>query len=153
MRVKSVTMKTVAVAPTLLHNASGDGGPPPPKTSTWSLHITTLVTKNKKISTSVDKLEKITGTIHRASVTLVKWDVCSEPKDTKRQRPPSHSLFALLSSDNRYRSICCCTIRLQNIFIPQAVKLLNLSSTLHSVDYFLSFLWCRMKGVNTRLQW
>ena len=123
--------------------------------STWSLHISTLVTKTttKKISTSADKLENITGIIYRASVTLVKWDVCSEPKDTKRQHPPSHSLFTLLLSDNRYRSVCCCTTRPQNSFIPQAERLLNSSSILHSVEYFLSFLWCRIKGLNTRLKW
>ena len=94
---------------------------------------------NKKISTSADKLENITGTIYRASVTLVKWDVCSEPKDTKRQHPPSHSLFTLLLSDNRYRSVCCCTTRPQNSFIPQAERLLNSSSILHSVEYFCLF--------------
>ena len=55
----------------------------------------------------------------------------SDFKDTKRQHPPSHSLFTLLPSDNRYRSICCSTTRLQSRFIRQTVRLLNLSATSH----------------------
>ena len=50
----------------------------------------------------------------------------TEPKDTKRQLSPSHSLFTLLPSDNRYRSICCCNTGLQNNFIPQTVRLILL---------------------------
>ena len=31
----------------------------------------------------------------------MKWDVCTELKDTKRQHPPSYCVFTLLPSDNR----------------------------------------------------
>ena len=83
--------------------------------------------------------QNITGTIDRASVTSVKWDVCTEHKDTKSQQPPSDSLFTLLQSDNRYRSICCCTTRLQSHFTPQTARLLNSSSTLHHKRELSSF--------------
>ena len=36
------------------------------------------------------------------------------PEDTRR----SHSLFTLLPSDRRYRSICCCTNRRDSSFTP-----------------------------------
>ena len=52
-------------------------------------------------------------------------------KETKRQHPPSHSLFTLLPSGKIYRSICSCTTRLQSSFIPQAMRLLNSSSNIH----------------------
>ena len=51
--------------------------------------------------------QNFTGTIYRASVTSMEWDVCTEPKDTKREHPPRHSVFTLLPSDNTYISICC----------------------------------------------
>ena len=44
----------------------------------------------------------------------MKWDVCTEPKDTKRQHLPRHTLFNLLPSDNRYRSVHCHNTRLQS---------------------------------------
>lgn len=56
-------------------------------------------------------------------------------KETTRH---SHSLFTLLPSGKRHRSICCRTTRLQSSFSPQAVSLLNSSSTVHLV-YLLFF--------------
>ena len=50
--------------------------------------------------------QNITGTIYRASVTSVKWDVCTEPKDTKRQHPHAvcspccHHKYLLLFHQN-----------------------------------------------------
>src|SRR4029434_8329495 len=38
---------------------------------------------------------------------------------------PAHSLFSLLPSGSRYRSLCCRTTRLRNSFIHQAVRKLN----------------------------
>ncbi len=40
---------------------------------------------------------------------------------------PSHSLFQLLPSGRRYRSIRACSARLLNSFFPQAVRALNLN--------------------------
>ena len=57
----------------------------------------------------------IAGANYRASVTPVKWDVCTELKD-----PPSHSLFTLLPSDDAHRRIRCRTARLQSSFCPRA---------------------------------
>ena len=69
------------------------------------------------------------------SVTSGKWDVCTEPKDTKWQHPPRYNLFTLLPPDNRYRSICCFTSRLHSSFTPQTVKLLNPPPPLHFPKY------------------
>ncbi len=44
---------------------------------------------------------------------------------------PNNSLFTLLLSGKRYRSIRCCTTRLQSSFFLQAVRLLNSPSALH----------------------
>ncbi len=44
---------------------------------------------------------------------------------------PCNSLFTLLPSGKQYRSIRFRTNRLQSSFFPQAVRLLNSSSTLH----------------------
>ncbi|KAF7649075.1 hypothetical protein LDENG_00147890 [Lucifuga dentata] len=38
---------------------------------------------------------------------------------------PSHSLFSLLPSGKRYRSICCRSSRMLNRFFPQAVRMVN----------------------------
>ena len=57
----------------------------------------------KALQQVIKTTQNITGTIYRASVTSVKWDVCTEPEDTSRQHPPSHSLIPLLPSDMRYR--------------------------------------------------
>ena len=56
------------------------------------------------------------------------------PVDTKRWHPPSHSLFTLLLSGKRYRSVHCRTTRLQSSFTPEAVTLLNSSSSLSNID-------------------
>ena len=77
-------------------------------------------------STAADPNQhNITGSVYRASVTSVRWDVCTESRDTKRQHPPRHSLFTLLPSDNRYRSICCCTSRLHSSFTPHTDFIIN----------------------------
>ena len=62
-------------------------------------------------------------------------DVSTEPKVTKRQHTPSHSLFTLLPPGNTYRYICCSTSRLQSSFFSYVVWLLNSSSTqMHGVQ-------------------
>ena len=45
---------------------------------------------------------------------LIGWNHC---------KPFLSSLFTLLPSDNRYRSTCCRTTRLQGSFTPQTVRL------------------------------
>ena len=100
-------------------------------------------------STAADRNhQNISGTIYRASVTSVKWDVCTEAKDTKRQHPPRYTLFTLLPSDNRYTSTCCHNTRLQSSFIPQAVRLLLLFYWQHYLVQLLIasisniYYWC-----------
>ena len=72
-------------------------------------------------------------------MTSVEWDVCTEPRDSKRQHPPRHSVFTLLPPDNRYRSICCCSTRLQSSFITQAVTpelILNIQTVKKKKKFF-----------------
>ncbi len=64
------------------------------------------------------------------------------PKDTKRQYPPSHSLFTLLLSGKRYRSIRCCTTRKQSSFFLQAVRLLRSISSFTLHHKLMTFLLC-----------
>ena len=81
---------------------------------------------------SLQRVIKTTGTSLVPS-TEHQWHQWSEtsvqsPKDTKRQHPPSHSLFTLLPPDKWYRSICCHTIRLQSSFNLHGMRFLNSSS-------------------------
>ena len=86
------------------------------------------------------------------------WDVCTESKDTKRKHPPSHNLFTLLPSDNRNRSICCHTSRLQCSSTPHVMRLQNSSSILHfyllHVLLFISKCspFCKPLSLRTRLE-
>lgn len=56
-------------------------------------------------------------------------------QDTKGRS--SRSLFTLLPSGKPYRSMCCCTCRLQKHLFPPAVGLLNSSSALHWYNSFI----------------
>ena len=51
----------------------------------------------------------------------------------------SHSLFPLLPSGKRYRSICHRNTRLPSSFFPQAVRPLKSSSALHFTKYLFAF--------------
>ena len=81
----------------------------------------------------IKTVQNITGTIYRESVTSVKWDVWSEPKDTKIQQPTSYSLFTLLPSDNRYRSEAA----VPPDYTAASLLRLNSSSTLHHNNSFV----------------
>ena len=75
-------------------------------------------------------------TIYQVQVISVNWDVCHRAQRIiKDHTHLSHSLFTLLPSRKTYRSIRCLTARLQISFAPQAVRLFNLSPTLHCVKW------------------
>ena len=107
-------------------------------------------------------LQQVIKTTSLVPSTKHRWSEMSalNPKDTKRQCPPSHSLFTLLPSDERYISICCHIKRIQRSFTPQAVRLLSSSSTPHCLKWmqqdskdstlfrFFKPLWLQKKTIN-----
>ncbi|KAK3572948.1 hypothetical protein QTP86_010651 [Hemibagrus guttatus] len=52
----------------------------------------------------------------------------THPSHTHTHTHPSHTLFTLMPSGKRYRSILALTTRLCNSFFPQAIRLLNIQN-------------------------
>lgn len=87
----------------------------------WSLHITTLVKKAQKMLLFLQKLRKA----NRKHPDWKHFQLYSGWLNHQ------NITGTLLPSDNRSRSICCCTTRLQSSFVPQTGRLLNSSSILY----------------------
>ena len=66
-------------------------------------------------------------------------EIPAQSPEILKDNTPSHSVFTLLPSDNRYTSICCRTTRLHSSFTPQAVSLLNSSSSRNSTNIVVYF--------------
>ena len=82
----------------------------------------------KKLQRVVRTAEKIIGngtslpSLDNIYTTRCKRKAHNIIEDTSH---PAHTLFQLLPSNKRYRSIKSRTTRLSNSFFPQAVRLLN----------------------------
>ena len=85
-------------------------------------------TLKKKYNPKLERINKVTSLpehhwYHLQSISDISEVRCLHRAQTKRQHPPSHSLFTLLPSDNRYTSSCCQTTTTSS-FTPKTLWLM-----------------------------